>query len=219
MSQNKLFDAELKILENDRVERVVIAAREEFIEQGIMNAKMRNIAKRAGVGEASLYRYFLDKNELAKTVAFYVWRQMFDIFKDNLQEAAKTAKDSLDKIRNFLHLFIILYKEHPSFLVFTEDFDGYMQYVINDEKTASFASMIDEIKQYFLSLLTDGIKEGIIREDLDVDHIYSFISQVMAATSQKLVSRIGYLHKEQEEYGVKCLNDLISMFIHYIEKE
>ena len=210
---------ELKMLENERIRKVVDAAREEFIEQGIMNAKMKNIALRAGVGEASLYRYFTDKNELAKLVAFKYWREMFDFFRVHMEKAFVNAKSALDKVREFLNLYLILYKDYPKFLIFTEDFDGYMQYVVNDTKTAKFDSMISEIKEFFLSLIREGINNKEIRDDLDLDYIYSYISQVMAATTQKLVSRVGYLHKEVDNYGERCIEELINMFIFYIKKD
>lgn len=209
----------LKILENERVLKVVNAAREEFIEQGIMNAKIKNIAIRAGVGEASIYRYFTDKNELAKIVATHYWAEMFVVFKNIMVQSFEDSNTALDHIRSFLNIFITLYTDYPKFLIFTEDFDGYMSYVVNDEDTAQFSSMISDIKELFLRLITDGIKNNEIRDTVELDFVYSFVSQTMAATAQKLVSRIGYLHKEKENYGVKCLTDLIEMFINYIKKD
>lgn len=219
MTMPKKYVDELKMLENKRVKKVVAAARQEFTEQGIMNAKMKNIALRAGVGEASVYRYFSDKNELAKIVAFDYWNEMFVLFQEHLRITFQNAQTSLDKVKEFLLLYKVLYKEYPSFLVFTEDFDGYMQYVINDRKTAKFSSMIDGIKDFFLDLIKEGIKNGEIRKDLDLDYIYSFVSQVLAATTQKLVSRLGYLHKDLDNYGERCIDDLINMFLFYIKKQ
>lgn len=209
---------ELKLLENKRIKKVVDAAREEFIEQGIMNAKMKNIALRAGVGEASVYRYFSDKNELAKIVAFSYWNEMFLFFQEHMRLIYQNAQSSLEKIRGFLNIYKILYQDYPNFLIFTEDFDGYMQYVINDTKTAQFGSMISGIKEFFLSMIKEGIQNHEIKETLDLNYIYSYVSQVMAATTQKLVRRIGYLHEELDNYGERCIEDLIEMFILYIKK-
>lgn len=210
---------ELTLLQNERIKRVVLAAREEFIEQGIMNSKIKNIAKRAHVGEASVYRYFTDKNELVKLVAFQYWHEMFQVFRQFMEERETSNSTSIDRIRAFLEIFKLLYTDYPSFLIFTEDFDGYMQYVINDDKTANFKLMIDNIKEYFLKTIKEGILNSEIRDNLDLDYVYSFVSQTMAATSQKLVSRVGYLHKADDGYGIRCIEDLINMFIKYIQKD
>ncbi|MFG1843016.1 TetR/AcrR family transcriptional regulator [Micromonospora sp. NPDC049175] len=48
-------------------ERVVVAARETFAEAGL-EAPMREVARRAGVGVATLYRHFPTRAELVTTV-------------------------------------------------------------------------------------------------------------------------------------------------------
>ena len=219
MPNQDKYDDVMKLLENERIKRVVAAAREEFVEQGIMNSKIKNIAKRAGVGEASVYRYFTDKNELAKLVAFLYWNEMYDVFRTELGPTLLSGISSLDKIRSFLGIFKTLLLEHPKFLVFTEDFDGYMEYVVNDQKPSNFEAKISDIKDHFLTLMKEGIENGEVRDTVDLDYIYSFVSQVMSATTQKLVSRVGYLHKELDQYSERCLDDLVDMFIHYIKKD
>ena len=219
MPNQDKYDDVMKLLENERIKRVVTAAREEFVEQGIMNSKIKNIAKRADVGEASIYRYFTDKNELAKLVAYLYWKEMYDVFESELGPTLQSNISSLEKIRVFLGLFKTLLRDHPKFLIFTEDFDGYMQYVVNDQRPANFESKISDIKEIFITLIIEGQEKGEIREDIDTKYIYSFASQTMSATTQKLVSRVGYLHKDLDQYSERCLDDLVNMFIHYIKKD
>ena len=55
---------EQQMLAKPRINNVVQAAKIEFAKNGIMNSKIKDIAKRANVGEASVYRYFSDKPAL-----------------------------------------------------------------------------------------------------------------------------------------------------------
>ncbi len=219
MPNQDKYDDVMKLLENERIKRVVTAAREEFVEQGIMNSKIKNIAKRAGVGEASVYRYFTDKNELAKLVAFLYWKEMYEVFSAQMAQQLESDISALDKIRIYLGLFKTLLQDYPKFLIFTEDFDGYMEHVVNDRKSENFESKISDIKDHFLTLIKEGKDNGEIRDDIDMKYIYSFVSQVMSSTTQKLVSRVGYLHNETDLYAERCLDDLVDMFIHYIKKD
>ncbi len=208
-----------KILENERILKVVIAAREEFIEQGIMNAKMKNIAKRAEVGEASVYRYFADKTELAKIVAFQYWNEMFFVFREVMTKADAKTSTSIDYIRSFLKLFIIIYKRYPRFLIFSEDFDGYMSFVMNEPGSFRFGSMMGDVTGRFDALIQQGIQKGEIRADLDISYVNSFISETLVSTTQKLANRPDYHLEDEFHYGEKCLTNLIEMFINYIKKD
>lgn len=57
------------------LDRILDAAREAFLEQGF-DAPLDEIARRAGVGIATLYRRFPDRQALARGVALDVWRRV-----------------------------------------------------------------------------------------------------------------------------------------------
>ncbi|MGW1991528.1 TetR/AcrR family transcriptional regulator [Embleya sp. NPDC001921] len=52
-------------------ERIIAAAREMFVEHGV-EVPFDEVARRAGVGNATLYRHFADRNELAQRVILSV---------------------------------------------------------------------------------------------------------------------------------------------------
>lgn len=56
------------------LDRILDAARDVFLEQGV-DAPLDEIARRAGVGIATLYRRFPDRQALARGVALDVWRR------------------------------------------------------------------------------------------------------------------------------------------------
>lgn len=57
------------------LDRILNAARDVFLEQGF-DAPLDEIAQRAGVGIATLYRRFPDRQALARGVALDVWRRV-----------------------------------------------------------------------------------------------------------------------------------------------
>lgn len=53
-----------QILKNDVKERIVEAAKEEFLEKGFKNASMRSIALKSKMTVGNLYRYFTSKEDI-----------------------------------------------------------------------------------------------------------------------------------------------------------
>ncbi|MBT2505500.1 TetR/AcrR family transcriptional regulator [Streptomyces sp. ISL-98] len=79
-------------------ERIVTAAREMFVEFG-PDVPLDEIARRAGVGNATLYRHFPDRAELIHHVVVSVMSRTTD----QAQTAATEEADPFDALRRFVH--------------------------------------------------------------------------------------------------------------------
>lgn len=218
MSLKENYLNEMSLLKNERIERVVEAAKIEFNEKGIKNSKLRDIAKRAKVGEASIYRYFKDKDDLIKIVALNYWQNHMNLFDDYYYTRVSESDTGLKKVEVSLNIFHHLFNNHKPFLKFVEDFDNYFANEEISPSDNSFQELIYSFKKRFIDIFDEGVEDGTIKPEFDGFEMYSFVSQVMVSTTQKLSSRIGYLHEEDPNYPKKCLNHLIKMFIIYIKK-
>lgn len=78
-------------------ERIVVAAREMFVEQG-PDVALDEVARRAGVGNATLYRHFADRHELLHRVTLHVMSRVAD-----RAEAALGEGDPFEALRRFVH--------------------------------------------------------------------------------------------------------------------
>ncbi|KIL36092.1 transcriptional regulator [Gordoniibacillus kamchatkensis] len=58
--------------------RILKSAKELFIENGVENVNMHQIAKTAGVGQASLYRRYSDKGDICLEIAYEEYQSLFD---------------------------------------------------------------------------------------------------------------------------------------------
>lgn len=79
-------------------ERIIAAAREALLEHG-PDAPLDEIAKRAGVGNATVYRHFADRQELYLQVVLSV----MDRITQRAEEAPAKEPDAFDALRRFLH--------------------------------------------------------------------------------------------------------------------
>ncbi|WP_298329352.1 TetR/AcrR family transcriptional regulator [Haloactinopolyspora sp.] len=79
-------------------ERIIAAAREAFVEIG-PDVPLDTIASRAGVGNATLYRHFADRWELAHQVAV----QSMTRIAEQAEAAAHSEPDPFEALRHFIH--------------------------------------------------------------------------------------------------------------------
>jgi AcrR family transcriptional regulator len=79
-------------------ERLLMAARDGFVEQGV-DVPLEDVAQRAGVGIATLYRHFPDRGALMRAVALHVLGQMAAEARAALAEES----DSFRALTRYLH--------------------------------------------------------------------------------------------------------------------
>ena len=202
-----------------KIGRILEAAKIEFDKNGIINSKISNIAKRANVGEASIYRYFKEKLYLVRFVAFNYWKEQREVFNIYKKDNINHQSNGLDKVNSYLKMFIEMYYNHRGFLKFVEDLDSYLVPSKETDKEYEFFEHIYYIKQTFIDVFEEGIKDGSIKPTLIADESYNFVSQVMVSTTQKIALRLGYNHIADDEYAINCLETTIDMFIKYISNE
>lgn len=199
-----------------KIKRIVEAAKIEFDINGITNSKISDIAKRASVGEASIYRYFTEKLYLVRFVAFDYWKEQREVFDEYKDDNIDNRLSGLEKVKSYLEMFIEMYFNHRRFLKFMEDLDSYLVPSNTTDEENEFFEHVYYIKQTFIDLFEEGIHDGSIKPSLIANDSYSFVSQVMVSTTQKMALRLGYNHISDDIYAVNCLNTTIDMFINYI---
>lgn len=79
-------------------ERIVAAAREMFVEYGA-EVPLDEVAKRAGVGNATVYRHFSDRAELMRQVVLAV----MDRVAGHAEQAVAQEAEPFDALRRFVH--------------------------------------------------------------------------------------------------------------------
>jgi AcrR family transcriptional regulator len=79
-------------------DRIVAAAREAFVEHGT-EVTFDEIARRAGVGNATVYRHFADRTELIRQVTLEVMNRIVALAETVLDD----SPDAFEALRRFVH--------------------------------------------------------------------------------------------------------------------
>ena len=105
----------------DTRERILQAAKEEFLEKGYPDAWLRDIAAQAGVTTGALYGYFASKEELFGVLVSQAYQEIQDMYRNILNRFQTFApKDQLDHMMEYTmkgarELIDYMYANHDAF--------------------------------------------------------------------------------------------------------
>lgn len=200
-----------------RKEEVVLAAIEVFKEKGIDNSKMTDIADKAEIGVATVYRYFNTKFDLAIAAATTLWKDEISILYSKFYEPTFMELTGAHRVRLILNLFINIYKDYPEFISFLEHFDNYIvKESIPLESLESYEKIIIDTKIIMFDALDQGKKDGSIKANVDNNIFYITITHSLMSLCQKLILRGTILRSDRDIQGDTQLRLLIDMAMCYL---
>lgn len=163
-----------KNLENDKQQRILETAIDEFASHGFRQASMNRMVQKLAIAKGSLFQYFVNKEGLFKVIFDYA----VDLVRQSLRQVKHetTADDFFQRIRRSLLAGIRFIQQHPKIyriylkMIFQEDFPLRAEFL---QQVHLFSS------EYLRPLVEKGIADGDLREDLDVDMAVFFLDALM----------------------------------------
>ncbi len=143
-----------------RKREIIEAARKLIYKKGSEHVTVKNMAKEVKISEAAIYRHFRNKKEILSFLASHITEGLVQ----DIDSASLSELSSPDNIGGILrnHLSKIEQKRGVSFQVIAE--------IISFGDKRLNKQVYDDIQNYlqrFRGLLDNGIKAGVIREDID----------------------------------------------------
>ncbi len=143
--------------ENKRA-RILKAAVEVFARKGFYNARVSDIARKAGVADGTIYLYFKSKDEI-----------LISIFEEEMERFLRLAHaeieagiDPADKLRRFIHAHLRFVRKHPKLAqVFQLELRQSNKFI--KEYTGS---RLREYLDLIGNLIAEGQQAGVIRPEL-----------------------------------------------------
>ena len=155
--------------------QIIKAAEKLFIEKGLYDVQMQEIADVAGVGIATLFRYFAKRELIIVAVACQVMEQ----FEKAFENISNKPLSAFDKIEELLRYFLTFaHGENYQLIRFRDCFESY----------ASFrAEPLENIEQYFdvqksminhlMTIIEQGKVDGSINSSIDIkSSLFTYIN-------------------------------------------
>ncbi|MGI6047600.1 MAG: TetR/AcrR family transcriptional regulator [Petrimonas sp.] len=159
-------------------ERIIKEAGSLFYQYGIKSVSMDDLASSLGISKRTLYENFKDKEEILLTY-------LADIRNERNNKILEVINRSANMIEVFLYFIEIHKKKELPSVKFYEDIYKYYPRVYN-----LIQKDIEENKIYIKEYLQQGIAQGYIRENLNVD-----VAAFLVEESTYTYIRASYLEK------------------------
>ncbi|WP_312702061.1 TetR/AcrR family transcriptional regulator [Sedimentibacter sp.] len=197
-------------LDEDKKEKILRSAIDEFHQKGFERATVDAIAANAGVAKGSIYQYFSDKKELLLYSA--TWALEYFMKEINKRE----PMCDMDVFEYFLSAQrgnrVDLLKREPLLVAFTSD----VMFGKFGELTKNLSDEIWKTSEsYMLSLIRNGKKRGTVRSDIDDETLLLFFQGVVDRIEMHMFKGIQdqnfEMSKEVYDEGIKMLNNMASL--------
>ena len=203
-----------------RKDAIIAAAISEFIENGIDNSKISDIAKRAEVATITVYRYFETKPKLVIECATKLWKSEAEKLRPLLFPEGFPSLNGFEQTSHILGVLASLYDYFPLMLRLLEQFDNYIvREQITKEQLTHYEAGIIEIRAEMLEAFRKGLADGSIRGDVDAQMIYATTTHAIVSLSQKLLLRGEIIQSDLETDANSQLKLLSDMVLNYIKAE
>jgi AcrR family transcriptional regulator len=172
----------------DTSEKILRKASEMFMELGIKNVTMDGLAAELNVSKRTIYELFIDKDNLFIESIKY-------LILENNKELVLVIQDSDNVIDAFFNITRIQHQRRRNYpKVFLEDITRNFKRL-----QSAFFSCPQDLKKFSASfvLLEKGLKEGLIRPEINIEIVDSFIHEVIASVHTS--ERFKLLGAEDEE--------------------
>jgi len=188
---------------------IVEAARELFLERPINEVTIAEIARTGEIGEATVYRYFSNKQNLVLAVAVDLSQRVTtEYFAEELNFTG------YELIQRFYESYLVIYKTHKEYLSFLNDFDYFIA-LFPEADREKYQMSIDNYKNMFMKGYRKGLMDLTLRKLDDPDVFYYATTEACLALAKKFGSRDKIMDDDNNNDNVKALR----LFIDIILKE
>ncbi len=201
-----------------RKEDIIAAAIREFIENGIENARISDIAKRAEVGTVTVYRYFENKPKLVVECAVRLWHSEMSSLMTQFYPETYSGMNGFAKVCQILVTIGSLYETRPEMLRLLEQFDNYaVKEQLSKELLQKYEAGIINTRVMMLEAIKTGQRDGSIRPEIDALQFYTAVIHSTIPLIQKLLLRGDVIRSDREIDPKKQIELLIDMELFYIK--
>jgi AcrR family transcriptional regulator len=156
-----------------RQKQIVEAAGKVIVKYGSEHITVKRIAKEVGISEAAIYHHFKSKKEILFLMASYVEDKLLGDIAAKSGDSSHTPLEILESALR-THLSAVEQRHGVSFQVIAEIIS------LGDKKlNRKMADTINKYTSRLKELLSQGVKAGEVREDIDLEAAATLLFSMM----------------------------------------
>ena len=189
---------------------LVDTAAQLFLERSIASVTLRDIAERAGVGEATVYRYFQCRQNLVQEVAdrlqAKVWQEYF----------APISGSGYARLEAFFGAYAAIFRDHREFYRFIGEFDAYMlsEGLVTGK---TYSDGVDLFRNLFLAAYREGLAERSVRSvGPDPEAFYYASAHALLSLCKSLSVERGIVPQDSATDKILEVDEMKRVILYYL---
>jgi TetR/AcrR family fatty acid metabolism transcriptional regulator len=190
--------------EPERKRQILNAAIKVFGERGFQSSTIAEIAKEAGIGDATIYEYFKNKEDLMLAIPVETTKELIPQINDHMMG----IKGALNKLRKFIWWWLNYVEKNP----------GYGSIVLLELKTSKsyVSNEAYQAARNFYQIILDIIKEGQEEETIKKE-INPYLARSLCVGAMEHII-IRWLLKDKKYSLLQYADELADLLIDSLRK-
>ena len=195
-----------------KLDFILQTATDLFVTRGIGDVTIKDIADKAEIGEATVYRYFGTKTNIVLACALALGKKTYEEFFD-----LSKGKTGYDKLEIFYNSYLNVFKKSPSHFYFIKEFDAYMC-SRGETSLSEYENNLNLFKQDFMEAYKLGLSDGSVKEIKQIEVFYFSTTHALLELCKKLSMKKGVLEQDKSLKKVLELKCLIGIILSSFKK-
>ena len=167
---------------DERREKILTEAYRIFVEKKIEPVSMGEIAELAGVGRATLFRYYPNKLELVIAVCAAKWKEYLDALDAKRPLTSIGDIPAIDRFTFTLDSYIDMYRHHKDLLQYNDNFNNYITHqTVRQEELANFHASLNSVNTRLHMMYAKAKEDKTFRTDIPEEQFMRVTVHTMMA--------------------------------------
>jgi len=146
--------------ESEKKKKILISAIKIIGDKGYQNATIAEIAKDAGIGDATIYEYFKNKEDLLLSIPVEITKELIPQINDHMMG----IKGAFNKLRKFIWWWLNYIEKNPGYgSIVLLELKTSKTYVSNEAYQAA-----RNFYKIVLDIIKEGQEEGSIKKEINI---------------------------------------------------
>lgn len=204
-----------------RKQKIIDAAFNIFVEKKIEPVSMGEIAEAAGMGRATLFRYYPSKLELVIAVCAARWKAYLDELDEQRPISSIGDIPAIDRFIFTLDSYIEMYQHHKDLLQYNDNFNHYVTHEnASEEQLEGFRNSLYSVNTRFHLMYEKAKEDNTFRTDIPEDVFFRVTLHSMMAACAHYAGDFIWGAKDNKDYTAELVlqKEMIVDFAKKVER-